>query len=191
MFNIPPKIKARIVGLLILIAYAILGSGNPNQKILGMSLEVISGVAVIGIPVLMFPLLKPFGLLTSRIYMVLRVLEGTVMIVAGLLFLSNNERLLAIRDILYSYHGYVFAVAALFFYYLLYVSKLVPRWISVWGVGASLLVVVVNLLDFVGINSGLMILFLPIIANEIVLSGWLLIKGFNLNYISHKTFNRK
>ncbi len=47
-----------IVGILILVAYSLLGSGNPEAKILGMVLEIISGLAVISIAVLMFPLFK-------------------------------------------------------------------------------------------------------------------------------------
>ena len=47
---------AIIVGVLILLAYSVLGSGNPEAKILGMLLEVISGLAVISIAVLMYPL---------------------------------------------------------------------------------------------------------------------------------------
>lgn len=39
---------AIIVGVLILLAYSLLGSNNPNAKVLGMFLETISGLAVIG-----------------------------------------------------------------------------------------------------------------------------------------------
>ena len=52
---------AIIVGVLILVAYRLLGSGNPEAKILGMFLEAISGLAVITIAVLMFPLFKPYN----------------------------------------------------------------------------------------------------------------------------------
>jgi len=52
---------AIIVGILILLAYSLLGSDNPDAKVLGMFLEVISGLAVIGIAVLMYPLFKPYN----------------------------------------------------------------------------------------------------------------------------------
>jgi len=65
------------------------------------------------------------------------------------------------------------------FYYLLYQSKLIPRWISVWGGIAAILLILVNLLEVAGIISGLMILKLPIILNELVLALWLIFKGFN------------
>jgi hypothetical protein len=61
----------------------------------------------------------------------------------------------------------------------LYQSNLVPRWISVWGVIAAVLLVLVNLLEVMGIIPGLMVLYLPIILNELVLAIWLMVKGFN------------
>jgi hypothetical protein len=77
----------------------------------------------------------------------------------------------------------VFSLGALMFYYLLYQSKLVPRWLSGWGfVGATL-----------HLASGLFFMFgwltefpvlgifwdLPIALQEMVLAVWLIVKGFN------------
>lgn len=106
------------------------------------------------------------------------------MIIAGILFLSHNTLLLEIRDGIYVGHTYIFAIAALMFYYLLYQSNLVPRWISVWGVIAAILLILVNLLEVIGIIPGLMILYLPIILNELVLAIWLMVKGFNQSAIA-------
>lgn len=175
---------AIIVGVLILVAYSLLGSGNPNAKVIGMFLEVISGLAVIGIAVLMYPLFKPYNKKVSFWYIVFRDIEGGLMIIAGILFLSQSTLLLEIRDGIYVGHAYIFAVAALIFYYLLCLSNLVPRWISVWGVIASILLILVNLLEVMGIIPGMMILYLPIILNELVLAIWLIVKGFNPSAIT-------
>ena len=170
---------AIIVGVLILLAYSVLGSGNPEAKILGMLLEVISGLAVISIAVLMYPLFKPYNKKASFWYIVLRSIEGGLLVVTGILFLSHNTLLLEIYAGIHAAHGYIFAIAALIFYYLLYQSKLIPRWISVWGFIAAILLILVNLLEVTGIISGLIILALPIILNELVLAIWLIVKGFN------------
>ena len=175
---------AIIVGVLILLAYSLLGSDNPDAKILGMFLEVISGLAVIAIAILMFPLFRPYNKTASFWYLVFRGIEGGLMIIAGILFLSHGPLLLEIRAGIYVGHAYIFAVAALIFYYLLYQSKLVPRWISVWGVIAAILLILVNLLEVMGIIPGSMVLYLPIILNEIVLAIWLIVKGFNLSTIA-------
>lgn len=169
---------AIIVGILILVAYSVLGSGNPEAKILGMILEVVSGLAVITIAILMFPLFKPYNKIASFLYIVLRSLEGGLLVVTGILFLSNNTLLLDIYAGIHAVHGYIFGIAALIFYYLLYLSKLIPRWISVWGAIAAILLIIANLLEVMGIASGLMLLYLPIILNELVLAIWLIVKGF-------------
>lgn len=174
---------AIIVGILILVAYSILGTNNPNAKILGMFLEAISGLAVIVIAVLMFPFLKPYGKKTSLWYLALKSIEGILMVIAGVLFLIHTTSLLELRDQIYLVHGYIFAIPALMFYYLLYKSKLIPRWLSVWGVIASILLIIVNLLELMGIIPGLEILYLPIVLNEVVLAIWLMVKGFNIPVI--------
>jgi hypothetical protein len=178
---------AIIVGILILVAYSVLGSGNPEAKILGMVLEVISGLAVITIAVLMFPFFKPYNKIASFLYIVLRSIEGGLLVVTGILFLSNNTLLLEIYAGIHAVHGYIFAIAALIFYYLLYLSKLIPRWISVWGAIAAILLIIANLLEVTGIASGLMILYLPIILNELVLAIWLIVKGFDPSAIASLT----
>jgi len=86
-----------------------------------------------------------------------------------------------------NWHAYIFAIAAMIFYYLLYQSKLIPRWISLWGVIAAILLILVSLLEVTGIISELMILKLPIVLNELVLAIWLLIKGFNPSAIASES----
>ncbi|MCK5157493.1 MAG: DUF4386 domain-containing protein [Spirochaetales bacterium] len=175
---------AIIVGVLILLAYSILGSNNPDAKILGMLCEVISGLAVIIISILMFPYLKPYGKKTSLWYLVLKGVEGILMVIAGILFLIHSTQLLNIRDGIYLVHGYIFAIPALLFYYLLYKSKLIPRWLSIWGVIAAIILIIVNLLEATAIIPTLEILYLPIVLNEVVLAIWLFGKGFNSSAIT-------
>ena len=173
------KKTAIIVGVLILLAYSLLGGGNPEAKILGMVLEAISGLAVIAIAILLFPLFKPYNNKASLWYIVLRSIEGGLLVVTGILFLSHDSKLLEIYEGIHAGHGYIFGIAALVFYYLLYISKLIPRWISVWGVIAAILLIGANLIEVTGIASELMILYLPIILNELVLAIWLMVKGFD------------
>lgn len=170
--------KAAIVGVLILVAYSMLAGGNPDARVAGMVLEVISGAAVIGIALIMYPLLKPYNDKVSLLYIGLRSIEGLLMIITGALFLSYNSQLLAIRDSIWAGHAYVFISGALVFYYLLYISTLIPRWLSGWGIIASILLLLGNLMEFAGMTPS-MALYLPIIANEVVLAIWLIVKGFN------------
>ena len=179
--------NAIIVGLLILFAYAVLASSVIESKIVVMFSEALSGVAVIVISVIMFPLFKPYNEKASFAYIILRMIEGALMIIAGILFLSQSTLLLGIRDGIYVVHAYVFAVAALVFYYLLYQSKLIPRWLSIWGFIASILLIIVNILEVTEIISASMLWYLPIISNELVLAIWLIVKGFNPSAIASET----
>ncbi len=170
--------NAIIVGILILYAYAVLASSVLESKVIVMILEVLSGVAVIGIAAIMFPLFKSYNKKVSFGYLALRFIEGIIMVVGGILFLINTPTLLILRDQLYIGHAYIFIVAALAFYYLIYQSKIVPRFIAIWGIIAALLVTIPNSLE-IGTTINILLL-LPIISNEVFLAAWLIIKGFNL-----------
>ena len=72
-----------------------------------------------------------------------------------------------------------YCVGTPLFYYLLFRSKLVPRFISVWGlVGVTLLFVEIASNIF-GRSAGGMIIMLPLGLNEVFLGVWLMARGFN------------
>ncbi|WP_340820748.1 DUF4386 domain-containing protein [Methanolobus sp. WCC4] len=179
--------KAMLAGALILFAYAVLASSVTGSKIIVMFSEALSGVAVIAIAAIMFPLFKPYNEKLSLWYIIFRGIEGGLMIIAGVLFLSSNTVLMEVYDGIYVVHAYIFGVAALFFYYLLYLSGLIPRWLSVWGFIAAILLILVNLLEVTGLIPISMLFYLPIISNEVVLAIWLIIKGFDPSAITTTT----
>ena len=76
-----------------------------------------------------------------------------------------------------------FGVGALMYYYVFYRSRLVPRWLSGWGLvgGALMLVSTVSsgfTQDF-GFTTVNTVLNIPIGLQEMVLAVWLIVKGFN------------
>jgi hypothetical protein len=71
-------------------------------------------------------------------------------------------------------------LGALVLYVLLYQSRLVPRFISVWGLIAAVSILAWNLLEMVGLHISVgMVFALPIILNEIFLGFWLILRGFD------------
>jgi hypothetical protein len=73
-----------------------------------------------------------------------------------------------------------FISGAIVLYTLLYRSRLVPRFIAVWGLVAVALLIVANLLA-VDVTAGFQpaaLLFAPIALNELFLAGWLIVRGF-------------
>jgi hypothetical protein len=79
-----------------------------------------------------------------------------------------------------------FILSAFIFYFLLYRSEIVPRYISIWGFIAIVLVAILNLLIYTGVGIGTIgfIFALPIIANEIFIAIWLIVKGVDTSAIA-------
>ena len=176
--------NAIIVGVLIIFAYAVLASSVIDSKIVIMISQVLSGLAVIGIAIIMYPLFKSYGKKVSFLYIVGRSIEGGLMIIAGILFLISST--LTLYDLIYLVHTYIFIISALMFYYLLFKSKLIPKFLSIWGIIASILLLIPNLLELTGNTVPMLISiigFAPIILNEMVLAILLITKGFNENAI--------
>ena len=220
------KKTARIVGALFLIAmvtsllggiwletilsapdYLINLSTNKIQVITGVLLELINGIAVVGIAVMMYPIFKKQDEALALGYVAFRIIEAVIIIAAvisplslialsqeyiqaGASEASNFQTLstsfLAVRaHLVGQLLGIFFSLAALLFYYLLYQSKLVPRWLSVWGLIGVVSVLIWNLIEIFGISiSAGMIFGLIIISNEIFLGIWLIVKGFNPSAIA-------
>jgi len=69
-----------------------------------------------------------------------------------------------------------FAVGALMFCFLLYQSRLVPRWLSAWGLVGAALYIVPAIGGMFGHSLG--ILMAPLAVQEMVMAAWLIAKGF-------------
>ena len=181
--KISNKNRAVLAGVFILVAYGVLASIFTQSKIIVMLADSVSGIAVIGIALLMFPLLKDISKKFTLTYLFLKIFEGGLMIAGGIFFMVNSLQF--IRDWIYNgVHLYSFIISGYIFYYLLYKSLIVPRFISVWGVIAILSMLVTTILKTMGFsNSVLDSMLLLIITNEVFLAVWLIVKGFNKSVI--------
>jgi hypothetical protein len=214
------KKTARIVGALFITATAtsILGlfgfldpilsapdyllniSANKTQMILGVLIESINSVAVVVIPVMLFPIFRKHNEALSLGYIVSRMIESFILIVGHISQLSlvtiSQEYVraaaqeaahfqalgtifLGVYDwTFYLGPGIAFGLTALILNYLLYQSKLVPRWLSVWGFIGALVLITYDMLQIFGFDAP-MFLVLPIGLQEMIFAGWLIVKGFN------------
>ena len=159
-------------------------SQNKFPLFLGVILEIICGVAVVGIGVLMFPILKLFKKRLALGYVIFRIIECTIIIVGGIYLLS-------LLKFMWKYEMIIFlftALGGLIFSYLLYLSKLVPRYLSGLGIIGYLMLflgVVLDMFSIFNINDGAgMLLYLPGGLFELFLPIWLFIKGFNSSAIA-------
>jgi Domain of unknown function (DUF4386) len=76
-----------------------------------------------------------------------------------------------------------FCTGATLYYLIFYRSRLIPRWLSVWGLAGTLLCLTAGLLVFFQsiavLSSAQVVLSLPIGVQEMVLAVWLIVKGFS------------
>ena len=179
-------------------------AASENQIRIGALLEFTMAVAVAAIPICMYPILKKYNESMALGYVVGRLVEGlmfTIGIISllTLLTLSNEyasagapsatyyqtigTMLLAVRSWQSVFAQFCFSLGSLMFYYILYKSKLVPRWLSGWGLVGATVFLPYYLLQFFSINlpEGLFIL---IALQEMAFAVWLIVKGFNSSAIA-------
>jgi hypothetical protein len=167
---------------------------NEILLVVGTLLELVNAIAVVGIGALMFTVLKRHNETQAVGYLSLRIVEAvfcSLIVVSplSLIRLGQNQpqasAALSIAERA-SISGLLvpvfFSLGALILYSSLYQSKLLPRFIPVWGLAAVVLILTLNFLSAFGLELGMgisMVFALPIILNEIFMGIWLIAKGFN------------
>jgi hypothetical protein len=186
--------------------YLVKISANENQMRVGSLCELIMAVAVVGIAVAVYPVLRKHNVSVAIGYVGARLVEGILLIVStlslltlltlsqefveagspeGSFFHTAGELLLAVRD----WGGHVildvavFPLGALIFYSLLYRTKLIPRWLSGVGIVGAILYWTASLFVLFDaiepLSSSHIALQAPLGLQEMVLAVWLIVKGFN------------
>lgn len=178
-------------------------AANENQLKVGALFVLIMGLALAMVPVMMFPILKKQNEALALGYVVFRGALETFAYMAtaiswllliilcreyakagaldifyfqnlGSLFLKTGDQISHILKI-------VFPLGALIFNYMLYQSKIIPRWLSGWGLIGITLHFAEGLLTMFGLLSAdaETVMALPIFLQEMVFAVWLIVKGFN------------
>lgn len=182
-------------------------SANGNLTIVASLCVLIMGIALVPVPALLFPILKKVNESLALSYVVFRVLEAVTYIISiiswlSLLTLSREfvqagapsashyqtlgNLLLAVGAWVDPVLVMIFSISALILNYLLYKSRLVPRWLSGWGFAGGMLHLIEGLLNLFGMLPGMpwgALFFAPIALQEMVYAVWLIVKGFNLEAI--------
>ena len=182
-------------------------SANANQIVIGALFVLTMGLALAMVPVMMFPIFRKHNEALALGYVVFRgaletVTYITLVISRLLLILVSQEYVAAgapdapyfqtLGALLLQGHDYsinpigiiIFSLDALMLYYVFYQSKLIPRWISVWGFIAILMHVTTAFLVWFrlvspGMSPTLFVFNFPILIQEMVMAVWLIVKGFN------------
>jgi len=176
-------------------------AAQSDQMIAAALLLIAGGISAVLIAALLFPVLRRSGEGLALGYLGVRVLEAVTLLVdvVALLLLVTLGRdsvhagahALAASDLTvpgamlqaalhwaFPLNPVVSGLGALLLSSLLYRSRVVPRWLSVWGLAAAALVFAFGLLRMYG--GGSVVLALPIGVQEMALAGWLIAKGFSV-----------
>ena len=173
-------------------------ANHPNRLAAAALLYLIAAGTSVGIAIALYPLLKKINAALALGSVVFRTIEAVFYTAAVVSLLSilqlatapadNRAPIHAIADSLLSMRDhstlagvFAFCVGALMYYTLFYRGRLVPRWLSGWGVAGAVLMMTACLLALFSNSSvtGYTPFILPIAVQEIVLAVWLLVKGFS------------
>jgi hypothetical protein len=193
--------------------YLIQFAASEKQIIIGTLFVLIMGFALAMVPVMLFPIFKKYNEVLALGAILFRgALEAVAyiaIVINWLLLLTLSQEyvkagapdasyfqtmgtLLLGADVWLNHIlAIVFCLGALMIYYIFYQSKLIPRWLSVWGlIGAILYLAapLINLFDpqhpTLSVISGVGLLMAPLAVQEMVFAVWLIVKGFNSSAIA-------
>jgi hypothetical protein len=166
--------------------------GHRTAMIFGALGILVMGFALSALPAVFFPWGRRFNEALATGYLVFRgALEGVtyllmsvVVLVLAALATGPTPSLESATVLALTYHVLFeqllplpFIAGAVMFYWLLFASRLVPRWISLWGLVTAPLYLGAAFARMAGAN--LDVLLFPLAVQEFVLAGWLIVRGFD------------
>jgi hypothetical protein len=184
-------------------------AANANQVTIAALCVLLMCLSLAMVPVVLYPVLRKHSEVLALGYVVFRgaleTVTGLMVPVAWLLLAAMGQSyvqtgaaaasgfqasgaLLLKAGEGSSFAGMVFCMGALMFYVVLYRSRLVPRWLSAWGLAALVPYLAAAFLEVFAVldpvSSTASLLYIPLALQEMVLAVWLIVKGFNSSAIS-------
>jgi hypothetical protein len=190
--------------------YLALATTHSNEVIIAAIFQFIMSLAYIGIAILLYPIIIRFsgslsiGFLSLRIIAVSLSIIGTLLLLSTLtlseefikhspLETSHFEAFGNILKIARDYINHVFMVLVLctgnFMLYILFIkSKLIPKWLPIWGIISIFLSAIASMLVLFRsidiITSEYLLLNASTAIQELTLGIWLVLKGFDKRIIN-------
>ncbi len=187
-------------------------SANENQVLIGALFVFIMGAAGASIAIAMYPVLSKHNKGIALGSVGFRIIEGALFMVGViylLLLVALNQEFAKAGAPDASYFqtsgvlmvggfnfsllvgGLAFSVGALLYYYLFYRSRLIPRWLAIWGLIGVILGLGAYLIQFSSASAlastEIEIGHIPIFLQEMVFAVWLIVKGFNSSAIDSES----
>jgi len=181
-------------------------AGSDDAVVMTALIQFVWAAAGMGIVIALYPVLRLFNPTLALGSVVARVVENVVILIGTLSLLAlltvsqqaagstdpssfqaTGDALVAVQEWASPdfVAGLAFVVGTFLYSYVMYRSRLVPRWLAGWGLlGAVLALVAAVYIGFTqdfGFTTVSSVLMAPIGLQEMVLAVWLIIKGFNLS----------
>lgn len=173
-----------------------------DGRLIGAALVfIVAAVSALGTALLLYPILRTRAEGLAIGYVALRMFEnilylGGVVTMLSMLTVAQGDAVAIeqsngqlVGETLLAVQHWSVSIGTLLFFgfgawtlnHLLYRFRMVPRWLSGWGVAGSILVIGYGLAAVLGadvkMGSPLMLLAMPIAFQEMVFAGWLIARG--------------
>jgi hypothetical protein len=188
-------------------------SASETQWIIGTLLILLMGLSLAMIPVLLYPIFRKhnevlaFGSVLFR--GVFEAVGETLLVISFFLLLTVSEiygktgaadasnfqalgsMLSAAGEWIQMIGGIVFSVGTLMIFALFYQTRLIPRWLSGWGIIGAVLYLIAKIVSMFSplhlapeIGEGIGLLLVPTAIQEMVFAVWMIVKGFDRQRIA-------
>ena len=176
-------------------------AANSSRITGGSFLYLMMGISLMAMTIFLYPIFrKDSEELAMGMVLFRGALEGTYYFLSTLGFLvlillgneyiasgADSTSLQSMGNVLYWFQGrlaptgtILFLIGAVCLYISFYRTRLIPRWLSVWGFIGVVLYMASALLKFFNMDSGIGFYLEMVLApQEIVMAVWLIVKGFN------------
>ena len=170
----------------------------------GALVTLIMGVALVGVSIVIYPVLRRYSERLALGYVVARTVESVFYVIDAVLLLTlltvsrgfvdagapDASHFQALGDSVLGARDWAaamldltaFGLSALILNYALYGARLVPRWLSVWGLAGASLYMAAGAMVMYGLeplSTTQVLLDAPLGLQEMALAIWLVVKGFN------------
>lgn len=183
-----------------------LAAANSSRLTAGSFLTFMMGISLVTMTVFLYPVMRRVSKELAMGMVLFRgALEGVFYFLSTITFLTliavgntyvttgaDSAVLQTIGNLLYQFEALtapissiIFLIGATCIYLTFFRSRLIPRWISIWGFIGVATSMAAALLNFFHMDSGIGFYLEMVIApQEIVMAVWLIVKGFNPSAIA-------
>ncbi len=174
---------------------------NSSRVTGGSFLILLMGISLVAMTIFLYPIFrKDSEELATGMLLFRGALEGTYYFVSTMVFLtlvllgneyvatgSDSTALQSMGNVFYQFQSLIgpvgtiiFLIGATCLYISFYRTRLIPRWLSVWGLIGVVPYMAYALFHFFHIDNSVVFYLQMVLApQELVMGAWLVIKGFN------------